>query len=158
MEHSLQWSPETPEFILSVHLLYEIETPFGAELWEADSLYLQVFFTPHACSYLHHNHHLPLYYWRLRTSAHKCTFSVSVIPLQNPLYRELVPSSNCNSFMNHFSLICLLAFVSVINFSYHLFVLSCFVWYGTALIISLWLFGISLNVTWEKKVLSHGTT
>ena len=133
-------------------------------VWDRNSLWCRIvrgrfiippsFFTPHACPYLHHNHHLPLHYWRLRTSAHKCTFSVSVIPLQNPLHRELAPSSNCNSFMNHFSLICLLAFVSVINFSYHLLVLSCFVWYSTALIISPWLFGISLSVSWEKKCLA----
>ena len=39
------------------------------------------FFTPHPCPHLRYNHHLPLYYPSFRTSAHKSSFSVSVIPL-----------------------------------------------------------------------------
>ena len=37
------------------------------------------FFTPHPCPHLRYNHHLPLYYPSFRTSAHKSSFSVSIV-------------------------------------------------------------------------------
>ena len=53
------------------------------------------FFTPHPCPHLCHNHHLSLYYPSFRTSAHKSSFSVSVVPLWNSLHRDLVSSPSC---------------------------------------------------------------
>ena len=55
------------------------------------------FFIHHPCSHLRHNHHLPLYRPRVRTTAYQSSFSVSVIPLWNSLHRDLVSSPSCNS-------------------------------------------------------------
>ena len=64
------------------------------------------FFTPHPCPHLCHNHHLPLYYPSFRTSAHKSSFSVSIVPLWNFLHRDLVSSPSCDSFKARLSLMC----------------------------------------------------
>ena len=43
-----------------------------------------LFLHPHP-SHLRHNHHMPLFYPKIRTSAHLSSFSVSVLPLWNSL-------------------------------------------------------------------------
>ena len=65
------------------------------------------FFTPHLCPHLRHNHHLPLYYPSFRTSAHKSSLSVSVVPLWNSLQRDLGLSPSCDSCKARLSLMCL---------------------------------------------------
>ena len=65
------------------------------------------FFTPHLCLHLRYNHHLLLYYPSFRTSAHKFSFSVSVVPLWNSLRRDLVSSPSCDSFKSCLSLMLL---------------------------------------------------
>ena len=65
------------------------------------------FFIHHPCPHLRHNHHLPLYRPRVRTTAHQSSFSASVIPLWNSLHRDLVSSPSCNSFKSCLSLVCL---------------------------------------------------
>ena len=65
------------------------------------------FFTPHPCPHLCHNHHLSLYYPSFRTSAHKSSFSVSVVPLWNSLHHDLMSSPSCDSFKACLSLMCL---------------------------------------------------
>ena len=62
------------------------------------------FFTPHPCPHLRHNHHLSLYYPSFRTSAHKSSFSVSVVPLWNSLHLDFVSSPSCDSFKARLSL------------------------------------------------------
>ena len=61
------------------------------------------FFSPHPSPHLRHNHHMPLSYPKIRTSAHLSSFSVSVIPLWNSLPPSVVSVSNSVSLKNALS-------------------------------------------------------